>query len=91
MELRTLYRRITVDMVTRLSDGSVLWPGEVGYEPATPQEITEAHSLCETCTHFRTVTGEKIGGCVYLKIRVNSSAYCSQHTIKVTQGNSNEA
>jgi hypothetical protein len=44
-----LYRRIEVSLLTKLDDGTLLFPDEVAYVEATPKQLAYAHPRCKTC------------------------------------------
>lgn len=71
-----LYRRVQVTLLTRLDDGSLLWPDEVAYVQASPKQIAYAHPRCETCHHFDDIPNE----CKIRGTKRWSDEYCSQHT-----------
>lgn len=72
-----LYKRVQVTLLTKLADGSLLWPDEIAYVEATPKQIAYAHPRCETCHHF-----DEFGD--HCKRQANNKKhpqeYCSQHT-----------
>lgn len=71
-----LYKRVQVSLLTKLADGSLLFPDEIAYVVATPKQIAYAHPRCETCHHFDDIPNKCA---VHQKMR-HPQEYCSQHT-----------
>jgi hypothetical protein len=87
MPTETLYRRIAVEMVTRLDDGTVLWPDQVRYEPVDAQQIVSAnHPRCPSCQHF----GQELANtfwCHKKHRHADKDHYCSNHSSLTQESN----
>lgn len=54
----TLYRKEQPRYLTERPDGTLHWPDEVEYVPATLKQIAYAHPRCETCVHYNSIKHE---------------------------------
>ena len=72
-----LYRRVQVSLLTRLDDGSLLFPDEIAYVQATPKQIAYAHPRCESCHRYAKSKENYCDNWVDYR---HPQEYCSQHT-----------
>ena len=73
-----LYKRVQVSLLTKLADGSLLFPDEIAYVVATPKQIAYAHPRCKTCEYYDKDEGN-ICNRHYDTFR-HPEEYCSYHT-----------
>lgn len=72
-----LYRRVEVDVLTQLDDGTLVWPDQVVYVEATPKQIALQHPRCNKCGHYNAVYSTCNS---HIICETHPLNYCSQHT-----------
>lgn len=77
-----LYRHVSVDYVTKLDDGTVVWPDDEVYVKATLKQIAYAHPRCETCNYFQPHNDRRFAAnCGKMRtIYIHPKDYCCNHT-----------
>lgn len=75
---KTLYRVNKTEYLRERPDGSLQWPDEVEYVPATLKQIAYAHPRCETCWHYSKIKSR----CCHNSIEGSrhSKHYCALHS-----------